>query len=258
MFDLTGKVALVTGASAGLGREICEAMAEFGADVACVARTESKIKETAQELCRHGHRAIGISADAFEEPDIKRMVETTIKELGSLDIVFANAAVVWTTPARIHETTPEDWERVASGSIRGVYLLMKYSLPYMMKQQKGCFITTAAGTGIWPLPPVGSLHLATPYITAKAAIIMLTKLAAKQYGEYGIRANVICPGYHRTSYHEADPAGLADMEKFILDVTPLKRVGLQEDIKGMAVYLASDASSFVTGQIIIEDGGFMA
>ena len=135
---------------------------------------------------------------------------------------------------------------------------MKFVFPIMMEQKSGSLITTSAGTGLWPLPPVGDLHLATPYVTAKTAVIMLTKIAARQYGEYGIRANVICPGYHRTAMHLANPQAMAGMEEFILGVTPLKRVGLPEDIKGLAVYLASEASSFVTGQVFVEDGGFMA
>ena len=255
-FDLSGKVALVTGAGAGMGRAISEAMAEFGADVACVDINESTAKETAELISHFGHRAIAIKADAFNEADIKRMAETTVAELNSIDVVFAHAAIVDTTPARIHEVTVEDWDRIASRYLRGVFLLMKSVLPIMMEQKSGCIITTSAGTGIWPLPMVGSLHLATPYVTGKTAVVMLTKLAAKQYGEYGIRANVICPGYHRSLHHLIDPETMKEMEDFVLSGTPLKRVGLPEDIKGLAVYLASEASSFITGQVFTEDGGF--
>ena len=256
IFSLFGKVALVTGAGSGMGRAICEAMAEFGADVACSDINEEAAKETAGLASRFGHRAIAIEADAFDEADIQNMIETTVSELSTIDVVFAHAAVVDTTPAKIHEVSADDWDRIASRYLRGVFLLMKYVFPLMMEKKGGSLITTSAGTAMWPLPPVGDLHLATPYITSKTAVIMLTKLAARQYGEYGIRANVICPGYHRSLHHLIDEKGMAEMEDFVLSVTPLKRVGLPENIKGLAVYLASEASSFVTGQVIGIDGGF--
>ncbi len=253
LFDLGGKVALVTGASSGMGKAICEALAEFGADVALI-----DINEPVEDLSRFGRKSIFIKSDAFDEADIQKMVKTTVNELGSPDIVFAHAGIVDTTPVKIHEVSNEDWDRIASRYLRGVFILMKTVFPMMMQKHKGVFITTSAGVALFPLPPVGNLHLATPYITAKASVIMLTKLAARQYGEYGIRANVICPGYHRSRHHLEDVEPMSNMEEFILGMTPLKRAGLPEDIKGLAVYLASDASSFVTGQIFIEDGGFMA
>ena len=258
MFDLSGKVALVTGASSGMGKAICEALAEYGADVACDDLLENSARETAESLKKFGHRSIGISGDAFEESSIQQMVESTVKQLGTIDIVFAHAGIVDTTPARIHELSVADWDRVASRYIRGIFILMKTVFPIMMKKKSGNFITTSAATALFPLPPVGNLHLATSYITSKSAVIMLTKIAARQYGEYGIRANIICPGYHKSLHHIADAEPMDNMEEFIKNMTPLGRVGESSDIKGLAVYLASDASRFVTGQIVTEDGGFMA
>jgi NAD(P)-dependent dehydrogenase (short-subunit alcohol dehydrogenase family) len=258
IFDLTGRVVLVTGAGSGMGRAICEAMAESGASVIPVDINENAAKETARLICHYGTRVMPLQADAFEAVDIANTVEKTVREFGTIDVVFAHAAIVDTTKAKIHETNVEEWDRVVCRYLRGILVLMKSVFPIMMKKGRGCFITTSAGTALWPLPPVGDLHLATSYITGKTAAIMLTKLAAKQYGEYGIRANVICPGYHRSLHHEKDPAGLQEMERFILGVTPLKRVGLAKDIKGLAIYLASDSSSFVSGQVFVEDGGFMA
>jgi len=258
LFDMSGKVALVTGAGAGMGRAICEALSEYGADVACADVDSGLARETTDLLGRFGNRSVAIAADAFDEADIQRMVARTHSELGHVDIVFAHAAIVDTTPAKIHELSTGDWDQVAVRYVRGLFVLMKTVLPLMMNDRGGKFITTAAGTAIWPLPQVGDLHLATAYITGKTAAIMLTKLAARQYGEYGIRANVICPGYHRTRHHMQDGEAMDEMEQLVLQATPMKRVGLADDIKGLAVYLASDASSFVTGQVFVEDGGFSA
>lgn len=258
LFDLSGKVALVTGGGSGMGRAICGALAEFGANVVCVGRSEESIKETIELLKPFGHRSLAIKADAFEHEEIKNMVDKTLETFGTIDVVFAHAAVRDRAHMRLHEVSVEDWDNVASTNPRGIFLLMKYVLPIMIKKKRGSIITTSAQIGLWPLPPVGDLHLSTPYITSKTAIIMIAKLVAKQYGEDGIRSNVICPGYHRAGAYLASPESMANMEQFVLDVTPLKRIGMANDIKGLAVYLASDASSFVTGQIFVEDGGFMA
>ncbi|MFC1901431.1 SDR family NAD(P)-dependent oxidoreductase [Chloroflexota bacterium] len=256
IFDLSGKVALVTGGGSGLGRAYCEALAEFGADVACVDIAEPGAQETVKRLSQYGHKAIAVKVDVSKQNEIKVMVATVVRELGSLDIVFANAAVLDKNPARIHELPVEEWDRVSSVNLRGVFLLMQAVFPIMMQNRSGCFISTASGTGYWPLPPLEGIYLTPAYVTAKSGVIMLTKLAAKQYGEYGIRANVICPGYHRTPI--IPEQGREKMEEALLNFTPLKRVGLPEDIKGLAVYLASEASSFVSGQVFVEDGGFMA
>jgi gluconate 5-dehydrogenase len=256
LFDLTGKVALVTGAGSGMGRAICEAMAEHGADVVCADINPASLNETSEIISPYGTRVLPMEADVFDIDDIKRMIDTTVSNLKSLDIVFAHAAIVDTKQTMIHDLEVEDWDRIASRYIRGIFLTMKHVFPIMMEKRGGSFITTSAATGIWPLPPVGTLHLATPYITAKSAVIMLTKIAARQYGAHGIRVNVICPGYHRSLHHTQDPKGMREMEEFVLNCTSLNRTGLAKDIKGLAVYLASEASGFVTGQVIIEDGGF--
>jgi len=239
-----------------MGRAICEAMAEHGADVVCADINPKSLNKTSEIISPYGTRILPVEADVFDADDIKRMIDTVVSKLKSIDIVFAHAAIVDTTKAMIHELDVEDWDGIASRYIRGIFLMMKNVFPLMMKNKGGSFITTSAATGIWPLPPVGTLHLATPYITGKTAVIMLTKIAARQYGKYGIRANVMCPGYHRSLHHTQDPEGMKEMEEFVLSCTSLNRTGLANDIKGLAVYLASEASGFVTGQVIIEDGGF--
>ena len=238
-----------------MGRAMCEALAEFGADVVCNDIVEKRAEETVSIVNKYGHRALAVKADISRQSEVKDMVARTVREFGTIDIVFANAAVLDSRPAKIHEEPVEEWDRVFSINLRGVFFIMQSVFPIMMQKKSGCFISTASGAGFWPLPPTPGVTMTPAYVTAKSGVIMLTKLAARQYGEYGIRANVICPGYHRTPIIPEE--GREEMEKSLLSTTCLKRAGLPEDIKGLAVYLASDASSFVTGQVFVEDGGLM-
>lgn len=253
IFDLTGKVALVTGGGSGLGRAYCEGMAEFGADVACCDIIEERARETTEIISKFGHRTMAIGADVSRPDEIEAMVNRTVGELGSLDIVFANAGINEKTMGkRIHEKPIEDWDHTMDVNLRSIFLLMRSVFPLMMPKKAGSFITTASVGGLWPvLIPMSGI-----YATSKAGVIMLTKVAARQYAGDGIRVNAICPGYHRTSLH---PEGVRqEIEKTMLARMPLKKIAMPNDIKGLAVWLASEASSFVTGQIFIEDGGEMA
>jgi len=256
IFDLSGKVALVTGGGSGIGRAYCEAMAEFGADVACSDIEEQKAQETVKLISKFGHRAIAIKADASRQDEIKSMVNRTVEELGTIDIVFANAGIGDESMVKIHEKPVEDWDRVMALQPRGTFLLMRAVFPIMMKKKSGSFINTASIGGLTATSASGPFQLITAYNSAKAAVIMLTKMAAKQYGEYGIRVNAICPGLHRTDLAPEEVRPM--LEEIIVPLTPLKRVGLPEELKGLAVWLASDASSFVSGQTFVQDGGMIA
>lgn len=255
IFDLSGKVALVTGGGSGIGRAYCEAMAEFGADVACVGRTEQKLKETVELISKFGHRAIAIKADASKEDEVEYMVDRTVKELGKLDIVFCNAGI--SIPfRRIHEVPVEDWDRLMAINLRGVFLLMRAALRYMVKQKSGCIINTASIGGLYAGGEGKSLTNKAAYSASKAGVIALTREAAVEYGKDGIRVNAIAPGLHRTDLGSWLPQ---EVRKEIADLhirtTPLGRVGMPEEIKGLAIWLASDASNFVTGQTVVQDGG---
>jgi NAD(P)-dependent dehydrogenase (short-subunit alcohol dehydrogenase family) len=256
IFDLKGKVAVVTGGGSGLGQVFCEAMAEFGADVVCVGRTEEKLKETVAKIRPYGHRTLAISADVTKQAEIERMVNQTVRELGAIDIFFANAGIREKSFVMIHEKPVADWDDVMDADLRSVFLQMRAVFPVMMKQKSGSFITTSSAGGVWPLAQDRWVYTQTAYATAKAGLIMLTKAAARQYGPFGIRVNTICPGYHRTPLTPANE--VASLEKMISKLLPLGRPGMPEEIKGLAVWLASGASSFVTGQIFIEDGGYLA
>jgi NAD(P)-dependent dehydrogenase (short-subunit alcohol dehydrogenase family) len=249
IFDLSGKVALITGGGSGIGRAYCEAMAEFGANVACAGRTEQKVKETVDLVSRFGHEAIAIKADISKPDEIEHMVHKTVEALGPIDIVFANAGITEPNWVKIHEKQIEEWDLIMTINLKSVFLLMRSVFPLMMKRKSGSFISTSSIGGLSPV----TIPLTAGYNTAKAGLIMLTKVAARQYAEYGIRVNTICPGYHRTSILPKER--IEEVEKALVSTVPMGRPGLPEEIKGLAVWLASDASSFVTGQVFIQDGG---
>jgi NAD(P)-dependent dehydrogenase (short-subunit alcohol dehydrogenase family) len=256
IFDLSGKVVVVTGGGSGLGQVFCETMAEFGADVVCVGRTEKKLKETIGKIKPYRHHTLAITADVTKEPEIERMVNQTVKEFGTIDIFFANAGIREKSFVMIHEKPVKDWDDVIDADLRSVFLQMRAVFPVMMKQKSGSFITISSAGGVWPLAQDKWIYTQTAYATAKAGLIMLTKAAARQYGPFNIRVNTICPGYHRTPL--TPPDEVESLEKMISKLLPLGRPGMPGEIKGLAVWLASGASSFVTGQIFIEDGGYLA
>ena len=253
IFDLSGKAALVTGGGSGFGRAYCEGLAEYGADVACCDIIEERAEKTVELVEKFGHRAIAIKADVSKPDEIEHMVNQTEEKLGSPDIVFANAGTTdKTRGVKLHEKTIEDWDHTLDLNLKGVFLLMRSVFPRMITKKAGNFITTASIGGLWPV----SIPMAGFYTVSKAGAIMLTKVAAKQYAEDGIRVNAICPGFHRTELH--DPEIREQLAEMMAARIPMKRVGLPDEIKGLAIWLASDASSFVTGQIFIQDGGEFA
>jgi len=262
LYDLTGRTAIVTGGSRGLGRACSEAIAAFGANVAIVARNSTKIDETLNILTKYNIKTLGISADMTKEEDIKRMVDEVVDKFGRIDILFNNAGIA--RPQRmIHEEDIVDYDIVIDTNLRGPFLVLKYVLPIMMKQEKGTIINTSSIAGINAAYPAAA---SVAYASAKAGINIMTKIAALDYAKYNIRINCIAPGLHESEIghdqnipqFEPNPDVMAAMQEKrqkILDDIPMKRVGKAEEIAGLAVLLASDASSYITGQIIVQDGG---
>jgi NAD(P)-dependent dehydrogenase (short-subunit alcohol dehydrogenase family) len=258
IFDLSGRVALVTGGGSGLGRAFCEAMAEYGADVACCDIDIEAAQGTAELINKSGSRVLAIKADVSEPVDVEHMVNEVRRELGKLDILFNNAGIT-TKPAKTAEIAIEDWDRVMTVNLRGVFLCMRTALPIMVKQKRGSIINISSVAGLKASDPEVRPH--AHYNAAKAGVIMLTKQAAIEYAMHGIRVNCIAPGYHRTARGGKWYAALTDRERQEEEELTIRRIPMgrgaePKEIKGMAVYLASDASSFVTGQVFVQDGGY--
>lgn len=257
IFDLSGRVALVTAGGRGLGREFCQAMAEFGADVACNDINMERAQETVELIKRFGHRAIAIEADVSKPDQVERMVSQTVAELGTIDILFANAGIA-NPLVRLHELAIEDWDRCLDLDLRGVFLCMRAVLPIMLKQKRGSIISTASVAGLMAGSEGWSMPNVAPYGAAKAGVIGLTRHAAVAYAKDGIRINAIAPGAHRTLPLEIPPDVMEELDNKLSKFIPMGRLGRPSEIKGLAVYLASDASSYVTGHTFVEDGGLFA
>jgi gluconate 5-dehydrogenase len=262
IFDLTGKVVLITGGSRGLGRAFAEAVAAFGANVVIAARDQGKIDETLGILAKNHVQTLGISADMTKEDDIRRMTEGTLKRFGRIDVLFNNAGT--TRPQRpIHEELIADFDFIINANLRSPFLVLKQVLPMMIKQNKGAIINISSTAGIraeFPeIAPVG-------YCAAKSGINIMTQIAAIEYAKYNIRVNCIAPGIHHSELNRGIPASSApptpaeitakeERTKRIYADLPMNRFGDAEELAGLAVLLASDASSYITGQIFVQDGG---
>ena len=251
IFDLSGRVALVTGGGHGLGREICLAMAQFGANVICNDIRLDLAQETVELVKAYGHKVLAVQGDISKQEDVERFVSQAASEFGRIDILFCNASIM-NPPVPFHELKIEDWDRVVAVNLRGTFLCLHFVLPIMRKQKQGSIIITSSVAALTGGSPMSDCYAAT-----KAGMSALTKHIAVAYAKEGIRANVIVPGMHDTR-----PVGLnvsdKDIEKLmgmIAKEYPMGRFGKPSEIRGLAVYLASDASSFVTGQVIVEDGG---
>lgn len=259
IFDLSGKTALITGASRGLGVAFAKAMAEYGADVACIGRDTAKLDETVRLIKNYGHRAVAIRADMTKEEDIKNMVAETVRQLGKIDIFFNNAGIT-TPPYKIHELATEDWDDVINTNLRGMFLGMKYVIPVMIENKGGSIINIASIAGLRAeVPEVAPAS----YGASKAGIINLTQVAAMEYVEYGIRVNCIAPGMHKSELGR--PRGKPgpdtvvgmklDIAEYCAEWIPMGRQAEADELAGLAVLLASDASSYITGQVFAQDGG---
>ncbi len=249
LFNLSEKVALVTGASRGIGRAIATSLAEAGADVAVLSRT-SQIAETARMIAKKGRRTLPLMCDVSSAKDLEDAVGKTLHSLGKIDILVNNAGIspIYTRTENVEE---EEWDHILSVNLKGVFLCSRIVGKQMIEQEFGSIINITS---------VGA-HVALPrlaaYCSSKAGISQLTKVLAVEWAKHNIRVNAIAPGYVETDMTEGFRKN-PGLYKELIDKTPLGRLAKPEEIAGAAVFLSSNAASFITGQTLFIDGGWSA
>jgi NAD(P)-dependent dehydrogenase (short-subunit alcohol dehydrogenase family) len=248
LFDLTGKVALVTGASRGLGRAMALALAEAGCDLALNARSADSLAEVSDKVRKLGRKAVSAAGDVSEEAQVDQIMDATLQAYGRVDVLVNNAGV-W-EGSYLVRLRKEDWDRVLKVNLTGAYLMAKATAKVMLKQKSGKIINVASISGFKPSPQ------SMAYAATKAAVIQMTRVIALELGPAGIRVNAIAPGFFDTDmtrrYQDADAKEA--LEAYVSKI-PLRRYGQPEDLKGLIVFLASAASDHITGQTIAIDGG---
>ena len=251
MGELTGKVAIVTGASAGIGRAAAVALAAEGAAVVIADVDDTRGEQVAAEINDKGGKARFIHADMSDDAQVEAMVSQTVEEFGGLDLAFNNAGIEG-TPAPTHECTPENWQRTLAVNLTGVWSCMRHEIPRMLERGGGSIVNCASVAGL-----VGFTSIPA-YTASKHGVVGLTKTAALEYAEAGLRVNAVCPGVINTEMVERFTGGQDDAETAMIAMEPIGRMGRPEEIADAVVWLCSDRSSFTTGQAIAVDGGFVA
>ncbi|OBJ85396.1 SDR family oxidoreductase [Mycobacterium asiaticum] len=247
LFDLRGKKALVTGASSGIGKKVALAYVQAGAEVAIAARHLDALEELADEIAAAGGRAVPIACDVTREDQVSAMIDAVTGELGGIDIAVCNAGIVSVTP--MLDMSLEEFERIQSTNVTGVFLTAQAAARAMVRQGRGgSIITTASMSGHIINIPQQVGH----YCTSKAAVIHLTKAMAVEFAQYDIRVNAVSPGYIMTELVEP----LAEYHRQWEPKIPMGRIGRPEELTGLYLYLASAASSYMTGSDVVIDGGY--
>ncbi|MGY3793120.1 SDR family NAD(P)-dependent oxidoreductase [uncultured Aquimarina sp.] len=248
-FNLKGKVAIITGSSKGIGKSIAQGLAEYGAKVVISSRNQEAVDNVAEEFNNNGLEAIGVACHIGKADQRKELIEKTIEHYGGVDILVNNAAI---NPiyAPIEEAEEEVFDKIMDVNVKAPWLLSNLVLSSMKERGGGSVINIAS---VEALHPGAGLGL---YSTSKAALLMLTKNQAKEWGQYGIRANVICPGLIKTKFS----AALWQNEKLLNKIEkslPSSRMGMPDEMAGIVCLLASDAGAYMTGGVYTADGGYM-
>ena len=251
LFNLTGKVAVVTGASSGIGADAARAYAKYGASVVLLARREGKIQELAKKIEKDGGRAIAIKCDVTKEEEIKAAVDKIVDEFGKIDILLNNAGI--SISGTVETLTVQQWDALMDTNLKSMFLTSKYVIPHMLRQNYGKIVNISSVNAI--LVFIDDPLAIHAYNAAKAGVIGLTKGMAGTYAKYGITVNSIGPGLFKTEMTK-DSLYAND---YILEeynrMNPTKRPGNEGELNGPILFLSSDASSYVNGQYLPVDGG---
>ncbi|MCI9577797.1 MAG: glucose 1-dehydrogenase [Oscillibacter sp.] len=248
-FDLKGKTALVTGATRSIGKALALGLANAGADVVVVGRTKDACANTAEEIRAMGRRALAVPADVTDQAAVEAMVEQAEVAFGRIDILINNAGAAVTRAAE--DVTMEEWDRVVNVDLRGAFMVAQAVGRVMIRQRSGRIINTVSVYGY-----TGG-KLVIPYAAAKGGLAMVTKSLALEWARYNINVNALVPGYIVTEINQKEFENEKVYNSIVRKI-PLRRLGRVEDIIGSVVYLASDASNYVTGAVIAADGGWLA
>jgi NAD(P)-dependent dehydrogenase (short-subunit alcohol dehydrogenase family) len=248
LFDLQGKVALVTGGSRGLGKEIAEGLAEAGCELMILARRERWLTPTVEEFRVRGFKCEGALCDVSVEDEVQAVVDKTIEKHGKIDILVNNAGITWGEPAENHSIAK--WREVIDIDLTGPFLFSQRAGRHMLEMGSGSIINVASIAGLTGTMPNGQ-HIAA-YVAAKGGLIALTRELAAKWAHRGIRVNAIAPGFFPSRMTERVlEAARPQIEAGV----PMGRVGAEGELKGVAVFLASAAAGYITGQTIVVDGG---
>ena len=247
LFDLTGRVAIVSGGSIGLGRQMAEGLAEMGANLVLCARKKERCEQAAEELQQLGVKTLAMACDVKNPASVQEVVDATVAQFGRLDILINNAGTSWGAP--IEEMRLEHWNKVIETNLTGTFLFSQAAGKVMVGQRRGKIINIASVAGLRGSSPQFS---AIGYSASKGGVIIFTKDLACKWGMHNIQVNAIAPGWFPTNMSQV----LIERNKdVLLKGVPLGRVGGEHDLKGAAVFLASDASDYVTGHVLVVDGG---
>ena len=251
MGELSGKVAIITGGSAGIGRAAALSLAHEGAAVVVADVDVERGEQTVHDIVDKGGQAYFARADVTDDASVAAMVEQTVSTFGGLDLAFNNAGIEG-SPAVTHECTPENWHRTLAVNLTGVWSCMRHEIPRMLERGGGSIVNCSSVAGL-----VG-FNTIPAYVASKHGVVGLTRTAALEYAERGVRVNAICPGVIDTEMVERFTGHRPEAEAAMLATEPIGRLGRPEEIADAVVWLCSTRSSFVTGQAIAVDGGFVA
>jgi NAD(P)-dependent dehydrogenase (short-subunit alcohol dehydrogenase family) len=247
LFDLNGRVAIITGGSVGLGRQMAEGLAEVGANLVLCARKKERCEKAAEELKQLGVQTLALGCDVKNPADAQAIVDATLAKFGRLDILINNAGTSWGAP--VEEMKLEHWHKVLDTNLTGTFLFSQAVGKIMVPQRRGKIINIASVAGLRGAPPE---FQAIGYHASKGGVIAFTQDLACKWGIHNIQVNAIAPGWFPTNLSQVV---IERNKEAFLQKIPLRRFGNDHDLKGAAVFLSSDASDYVTGHVLVVDGG---